>query len=238
MQAARSEQRAAFCIRFAVFLGIKSSFYRLKAGLREADLLADMAPLGRMPILTISGCTAGVGKDLLLRDLASLGLGILAYCTAATLWCGDPIMPLAQLILFPDHLGIDYWGLAIIASAIIAWQLVSLGKVKIAQILLFPIFVVAWMSLSVLSVGLYADWIRRERIAEFKPDLEIQHSFFRSIREAPREPQPFLHAVVLKKCQPYIWSYRAMKLFPLGPNVAVNVLPGSWIRQCGIKRTN
>ncbi len=95
-----------------------------------------------------------------------------------------------------------------------------------------------WMFLTVSSVGLYADWQRRAAISTFNPDREIQHSFFRSIREVPREFQFRVHAAALKGCIPYIWSYRSMRLVQLDPDVAPNVLPFEWITRCDLQRTH
>jgi hypothetical protein len=152
--------------------------------------------------------------------------------------CGDVIAPFALITIFSSRLGIQYWGLAVAASAGIAVLIVSPAVNRHLDLVYRPpLFVVAWMLLTVFSVGIYADWARKEKISEFKPDKEMQHSFFRSIREAPREFQFYLHSAVLKDCIPYVWSYSQMALVRLKPNVAVNVLPPTWLAQCQIKRT-
>ena len=93
------------------------------------------------------------------------------------------------------------------------------------------------MTFSIVSVGLYTDRKRHERTTAFAADAIVDHSFFRSIREAPRENQFYLHAAALKECVPYAWSYRRMDFYELEANTAVNVLPHDWLARCKINRT-
>ena len=81
-------------------------------------------------------------------------------------------------------------------------------------------------------LGFYSDLVRQQRLADIDADELIEHSFFRSIREAPRESQLFLHSGALKDCVAYGWSYRTMSLYKLSPNVAQNVVPHSWTVGC------
>jgi hypothetical protein len=83
----------------------------------------------------------------------------------------------------------------------------------------------------------YGDWMRREAIVAFHADQQVQHSFFISLHQVPREFQFYVHAAVLRDCVPYIWSYRELSFIPLEPNTAVNVLPQEWLEKCAIKRS-
>jgi hypothetical protein len=85
--------------------------------------------------------------------------------------------------------------------------------------------------------GVYVDNVRHNHMIEFAADDYFEHSIFRSILEAPREYQFYLHAAAIKKCVPYAWGYGAMGFYRLPPNVAVNVLPDKWLRRCSIHRT-
>jgi hypothetical protein len=173
----------------------------------------------------------------MMKLLASFGLCMAAYSIVAILLCRDIIAPFALLTIFPSRLGIPYWEFAAGVSATVA-ALLALFAVSRRLDLVYapPLFVVTWMLLTVVSVGAYADWMRKEAIFAFKPDVAIQHSFFRSLREAPRGLQLYLHAAVLKDCVPYAWSYRQMGLYRLQPNTAINVLPREWLVQCAIKQ--
>lgn len=150
---------------------------------------------------------------------------------------GDVLAPLLLMTIWSDRLGAPYWKIAVPGSFAIAAFVLSASSSHIRSPYRLPVFVVAGLLLSVISVGLYADWIRRERIIEFNADVAIQHTFFRSIREAPREFQFFLHSAALKGCVPYAWSYRLMEFYQLPSDVAVNVLPQDWLECCSIQRT-
>ncbi len=163
--------------------------------------------------------------------IVALTLG--AYCLMAIIWCGDLLSPVADLLLWPDRLGIAWrsW-LLIIAVASTAVFLMPYSLRVTA-----PLYVLTVMTLSVVSIAIYVDHLRASRLAEFAPDALIDHSFFRSIRIAPREDQFDLHAAALKRCTPYGWSYRMMDLYEIPPDAAVNVLPIEWTERCGIHRS-
>jgi hypothetical protein len=83
-------------------------------------------------------------------------------------------------------------------------------------------------------VGIYGDFLRHGAVLAFGADEVEEHSFFRSLREAPQDFQFFLHTAALKNCTPYAWSYRTMAYYRLGPSVAGNVVPRQWIARCSI----
>jgi hypothetical protein len=167
------------------------------------------------------------------------GLSILAYAVVSFLLFGNILMPAFFMTMHRDHLGAPYWWLLVAASAALAGY--SAGflsrRFEMAPNYDIPVFIVLWMVFSVVSVGIYADWIRRERLRDLNPDTSVQHSFFRSIREVPRDFQFFFHTAALKDCKPYAWSYGQMVFYELRPNVAINVLPAEWIKRCNIVRT-
>ncbi len=165
--------------------------------------------------------------------MQTLVLSILAYCLLAFIAFGDALAPLGVLF-WSDRLGMPFWKLFLLGSALLS---AGVFVVPIGRLYKLPVFVMLTMTLSIVSVGFYADQVRRELSVEFAPDAIFDHSFFRSIREAPREFQFYLHAAALKNCVPYGWSYRTMDFYELPPNVAVNVLPHDWLERCKIRRT-
>jgi hypothetical protein len=169
--------------------------------------------------------------------LKAAGFCLIAYFFVALALCGDVFSPIHFVTTFWPRPGL--WHIFLLASAVFAAAIASPVVVPQLSGYMRPaLFTVTWMVFTVLSVGLYADWERREAISSFRPDSEIQHSFFLSIREVPREFQFYVHSAALKACIPYIWSYWRMSLVQLDPNVAVNVLPPDWITRCNIKRTH
>ncbi len=165
--------------------------------------------------------------------MKSVGSAILAYVVIAIIAFGDIFKPLAFATQWSDRLGAPYWP-ALVAGSLAVAGLVFLlpARFTFRKWLKLPIFVAAVMILSVLSVGFYADSLRREKLARFPAQERFEHSFFRSLREAPREFQFFLHAAVLKDCVPFAWSYARMDLYRVPPGAAINVLPGEWIKRC------
>ena len=174
-----------------------------------------------------------------MRILQSLGISLLVYTILSFLFFGGIFGPMGALTLFSDRLGAPLWPLLVVISIVSAAYAVSwVDPPEPAILYRAPVFVGLTMVLSVIFVGAYAERIRRQNVAEFKPDSYISSSFFRSLHEAPREFQFFLHAAALKDCTPYAWSYREMAFYQLPPNVAVNVLPPEWISRCAIERTS
>jgi hypothetical protein len=175
-----------------------------------------------------------------LRQLAimgSLGLSIPVYIVVALLLVGDVIAPVLFLSMFSDRLGAPFWKPLVLASAAVsAYAAFMSGRFGLDARYLIPAFVGFWMCLSVVSVGVYVEWARHSKVQEFSPDAYIGRSFFQSIREAPLGFRIFLHAVALKNCKPYAWSYRQMAFYELAPSRAPHVLPLEWLKRCAIER--
>lgn len=172
-----------------------------------------------------------------MRVLAATFLTLTAYFLVAALLFGDVFSPLAFATFWPHRLGVPYWN-AVAAAAIATSALIFMHPIRlyVAPILRPPLFVAASLILSTLFVGLYADWKRREAVRSFGADHLLEHSFFRSIREAPREFQLYLHTAALKDCVPYAWNYREMAFYKLDLSAAINVLPQQWLAMCSIQR--
>ena len=166
--------------------------------------------------------------------MRNLCLSVLAYCLIAFVFFGDLIKPVGLLTFWSGRLATP-WPVFVIGSGAIA-ALVFLIPPRMTWIASVkpPLFVTVWMALSIVLTGLHADHARQQRLAAFGADAVFQHSFFRSLREAPRDFQDYLHAGALKDCTPYAWSYRSMATYRLPPAAAINVLPRAWIQRCAI----
>jgi|GEM_PF-1704158 len=159
-------------------------------------------------------------------------LPLLAYCLVALIFFGDLLDPIGFALIWPDRLGIPWREFALgcgVLAAIVF--LIPSRKISFAKPALF---VFLWMASAIVLTGLYADRERRSSLAAFGADATFDHTFLQSLREAPREFQFYLHAAALKDCVPYGWSYRSMAFYRIPAGVAVNVLPSSWIKRCGI----
>lgn len=164
-------------------------------------------------------------------------LGLLSYGLTSALLYGGPVQALSLLTFWRDRLGLAFWPalipvallLAVFAAKFLAW-------LDVPRVILPAVFVAISMGLSTLLVGMYAETRRSSVVEAFEPDIEIRSSILESFRNAPRDFQLFLHGAALKDCIPYAWSYRQMAFYELPSNVAVNVLPRSWIEACNIQR--
>lgn len=159
-----------------------------------------------------------------------------SYILVSELLYGDQ-SPLWFAFFPSSRLGLPYWKeFAAFLIAIVGLVLLNpFRRYSLSVIIRLPVCVALSLLLPTLFIGVYADWKRSELIQQFKADHLYEHSFFRSIREAPAEFQFYLHAAALKGCVPYAWSYREMAFYELRPNVAINVLPQGWLEMCGIR---
>jgi len=165
-------------------------------------------------------------------------LGLLSYGLTAALLYGGPLQALGLLTFWRDRLGLSYWPALIVVAMLLALFVTKfVARFGVPRVVLPAVFVAISMGFSALLVGKYADNQRSSVVDAFEPDIEFRASIFRSFRNAPRDFQFFLHGAALKDCKPYAWSYRQMAFYELPSNVAVNVLPISWIEECDIERT-
>ncbi|WP_322327156.1 hypothetical protein [Cypionkella sp.] len=164
--------------------------------------------------------------------------GLLAYGFTSVFLYGGPLQALGLLTIWRDRLGLAFWpALVLVAMVLAIFPTKFSARFGMPRVLLPAVFVVISMGFSALLVGSYAANQRDGIVEKFEPDVEIRSSVFASFRNAPHEFQFFLHGAALKDCKPYAWSYRQMAFYELPPNVAVNVLPTSWIKKCNIQRT-
>lgn len=163
---------------------------------------------------------------------------LLSYAVAAVLLFGGPLHAIGFLTLWNDRLALLSWPLLLVFGLATGLVCAFLGVRFGAKKHYAPAFFVFFSIIcSTIVVGVYTEHKRSEVIEKFNPDIATRASFFKSLRSAPRDFQFFLHGAALKDCTPYAWSYRRMVFYELPPNVAVNVLPTSWIEECQIKRT-
>ena len=99
-----------------------------------------------------------------MEALRAAGFCLIAYLITALVLCGDIFSPIEFVAIFWNRPGV--WHVFLIGSAVLA--------AIVASPIVFPqlssdirpaLFMGAWMALTVLSVGFYADWERREAIS-------------------------------------------------------------------------
>ncbi|WP_421855034.1 hypothetical protein [Novosphingobium sp.] len=164
--------------------------------------------------------------------IRTIALGCLTYLLIADVVFSDILKPVSLAVIWSDRLSAPYWRLIVLACFAVG----ALGFLLPDRVSLFrvPVFLTVGLLGSLLTVGAYADHLRSRAVSQFGAERQIQHAFLTSVRKAPADLQFFLHAAVLKRCEPYGWSYRTMNFYRIPPNVAVNVLPPEWITECSL----
>ena len=134
----------------------------------------------------------------------------------------------------------DVYLLAIPSAAfVLARKCMSLERLKSIPEWAGPSVVFAlWVVFSIVPLGVYAEWRLSEAVRQFKPDEFRKVSFYWSVRFAASELNFGYHAVALKDCVAYNWSYRSMSFYVLPPRSAVNVVPYEWRERCDIQKAN
>ena len=164
---------------------------------------------------------------------------IATYCVVALIVFGNVATPVLFLTEWFHRLGIPFWRLIAVGCAALSAAVFLLPKSWLRSTpTKISLFVALSMISSTAAVGIYSDRIRQTRIANFEADRVMEHSFFRSIREAPQEARFFVHSAALKNCVAYAWSYRTMSFYRLPPSVVQNVVPNSWLVRCPILRSD
>lgn len=80
--------------------------------------------------------------------------------------------------------------------------------------------------------------IQHDRLQTLAPDLVQITPLYRSIRfkDLTQDVRFQMHAIALKDCQAYLWSYSELKFIPLPDTIVVNIFPSEWIETCHIMR--
>jgi len=180
----------------------------------DKDAVDDLLPIDETPS---SGC-------------ATFFLTFTTYIVSSFILFGGPLKPLWLMFFFGDRLAAPYWPLLVIVAftlaALIVWRKFWRSE------WLYSLYIAAAMFGSVFLVGVYAETLRWIETGRFEPDEHFESSFFGSVRNAPREFNPFMHGAALKDCKAYLWSYREMGFVEMTPGRGNNNLPHNWHQQC------
>lgn len=159
--------------------------------------------------------------------MRNLGLTVLVVGVISFVLFGNPLAPIGFLLFMPfDGLAAPHWPWLLVVGGALAGAIsFALGRFFGARRYVLPLFASLWLVLSVGLVGLYAEHLRDIKVAEFHPDIYIENSFLRSLRNAPAEFQYFAHAVAFKDCKLYAWSYREMAFYQVPESVGFDDPP-------------
>ena len=123
------------------------------------------------------------------------------------------------------------FGMGLTAAGVSVWR-----PLRRAPTILQPaLFVFAVLMGGILLMMAVGDGWRRVAIATFAPDLEMQQSFLTSMRTSWRSGDQRPHAVLVKQCQVYAWSYSRMAIYE-GYGSVAGFAPKTWFApgtRCG-----
>lgn len=165
---------------------------------------------------------------------------IIFILTAAIIFA-NPLRPLYFFLtlVFVEELPLPDWILissimaGIAVGAVTAFGSRPIRERNASYLSSTTVFVSVFMATSAVSAAMITTHEREQAVRIFKADQVELRSFWKSLRR-DSENFAYAHAVAIKDCNPYIWSYRTMEFHSLNQNIAKNVLPNEWVRQCKI----
>lgn len=175
----------------------------------------------------------------MLRSMTTL---VVLFVTVVFLF-GDPFKPLGYLLgIWNIPMPASLLGLAGASSVLAAIAIALLLRAAMPRELADDISPAACLLVAIfagfLVLSATTNDHRLRAIAQLAPDQVFTRSLVASLRNVPEEFQFFLHGAAIKNCVPYAWSYSEMNFYELNADVAVNVLPQTWIEECGFVRTS
>lgn len=187
-----------------------------------------------------------VNQPIRNRPLLTWALGIalfliLSLATFGTIW-GSLVYALEITLLFRPRIhSAIFWSAFILGPLTAVLSVTLLNRTLFQKQMSAHLRWVLGLNISIFGAiligGVIATTWRSIEVKRFNPDQYIAAPFVMSIQETPKDFQFFLHAAALKNCKPYIWSYSRMQFVPVRANIAVNILPNDWLRECQIERT-
>jgi hypothetical protein len=181
----------------------------------------------------------GVNSSSLIRYLKSAMMLTLTVYLVLGLFFGSFFQGLNVALAFIFSFSKIYLVTIPGAAFVLARKCMSLEQLKSIPEWAGPSVVFAlWVVFSIVPLGVYAEWRLSEAVRQFKPDEFRKVSFYWSVRFAASELNFGYHAVALKDCVAYNWSYRSMSFYVLPPRSAVNVVPYEWRERCDFQKTN
>lgn len=166
--------------------------------------------------------------------MKSFGLTVLVIAVVSFLFFGNALALVVLVLFVPfNRLAAPHWPWLLVAAGVLAGGIsLAVSRNFATRRHVMPLFAGLWLALSVGLVGLYAEYLRTLKVAEFRPDVYVENSFFRSLHNAPAEFQFFAHAVAVKDCKLYAWSYREMAFYEVPESVGFDDPAYEWPEGC------
>ena len=160
----------------------------------------------------------------------SLGLGCTTYAILSFAMFGSFFQPIMLLVFYPAELAGLHWRW-IVAGGFAVGTLAFFIPARWSYFRV-PAFVAVGMLGPLFVVAVYANDMTAQALKAFGADRSTQQGFVKSLRHMTDEPKFHLHAIALKRCVPYAWSYRSLDFYRIPARAAINVLPRAWLAEC------
>lgn len=146
---------------------------------------------------------------------------------------GSIFKPIASLFMWefiriPNYLLLISLSIGVITGLLIYFILKKFNWIRAYK------FLLALLSFSVVSIFVAAaisNHVRVQKITELAPDKIETNSFIKSLHNSP-DGFHYTHAVAVKKCKHYAWSYSELDFYELPNSIARNVVPIDWFDDC------
>lgn len=163
-----------------------------------------------------------------------------AYAVVSLFIFGDisrPILILLHLLIteqlpLPDRIVLISLGTGFIFALSATMAASSLNKRKGLHLPIGAVFISVMMVSSMCTAAKISTSQREEAIKIFEADKIQTHSFWQSLKN--HDDFLYTHAVAIKDCEAYIWSYRTMSFHIIPSSISRNVLPKKWAENCDI----
>lgn len=160
----------------------------------------------------------------------SLWLGCATYAIVSLAIFGSFFQPIALLLFYPAELAGLHWRW-IVAGGCAVGTLAFFIPARWSY-LRVPTFVTVGMMVPIFVVAINANELTAQALQAFGADRSTRQGFIDSLRHMADEPKFYLHAIAIKRCRPYAWSYRSLSFDPIPARAAINVLPRAWLAEC------
>ena len=164
--------------------------------------------------------------------------GFIAFGITTSIVFGDPVRPFLTLIFGPIlSTGLIYWVFLGFGILCFAGSVFCLGKRVTSVFWRWATVTTTSIAASAIFAAAFLTVSRNLEIDSFKPDRIKKEPIMWSFRIGMPLSEPInkrTHAIAMKDCKPFNWSWTRMSFLRLPHNIAINYLPSEWFVACGI----
>ena len=156
-----------------------------------------------------------------------------SYIVFSLILFGNIFKPIACLFFWKFiRIPIELLVISLSAGFVIALLIYFLLKVNWVQAYKLLVALISFGITSIIVAAALSSAIRTQKIAELAPDKIETNNFIKSLHNTPKDFQFYTHAIAVKDCKHYAWSYRELDFYELPDSIARNVTHGEWYNEC------